>query len=178
MTDAPFDPGPPAAVECQSDGDRRTLIFVRDLRHAPERVWTALTEPDQLRAWSPYTADRSLARPGDVTLTMFASADEEGEQLQASVTQAEPPRVLEYAIGTDVVRWELEPRDSGTRLTLRHTVADADSVPKVAAGWHLCLAVAERLLDGRPVTPIRGEEAKEHGWEALRGGYAERLGVG
>jgi uncharacterized protein YndB with AHSA1/START domain len=171
------DHGPLAAVQHRADGDRWTLVFVRELRHPPERVWTALTEPDQLRAWSPYTADRSLARPGDATLTMFAGADEEADALPASVTRAEPPRLLEYTLGTDLLRWELEPRDPGTRLTLSHTVAGPDWVPKVAAAWHLCLAVAELFLAGRPVTPIRGEDAIEHGWEALREAYAERLGI-
>ncbi len=48
-------------------------------------------------------------------------------------------------------------------------------MPKVAAGWHLCLDVAERLLDGDPVGPIRGEDAKNYGWDRLREEYAERL---
>jgi uncharacterized protein YndB with AHSA1/START domain len=160
-----------------AEGERRTLVFVRDLRHPPERVWTALTDPEQLRAWSPYTADRSLARPGDATLTMFAGADEEGDRLPATVSRAEPPRVLEYTLGSDLLRWQLEPHGEGTRLTLSHTVAGDDWVPKVAAGWHLCLDVAERLLDGSPVTPIRGEEAMEHGWQELHDAYAERLGI-
>jgi uncharacterized protein YndB with AHSA1/START domain len=164
-------------VQYRAEGDRWTLVFVRDLRHAPDRVWTALTEPDQLSAWAPYTADRSLARPGDATLTMFAGADEEADRLPASVTRAEPPRLLEYTLGPDFLRWELEPVDAGTRLTLSHTVAGHDWLPKVAAGWHLCLDVAERLLDERPVTPIRGEDAMEHGWQGLHDAYAERLGV-
>ena len=165
-----------ADVQTRADGDRRTLIFVRELRHAPEHVWSALTEPDRLRAWSPYTADRSLARPGDVTITMFASAGEEADSMPASVIRAEPPRMLEYTLGADRLRWELEPSGAGTRLTLSHTVAGPDWVPKVAAGWHLCLDVAERLLDGEPVEPIRGEDAMEHGWQALHDAYAERLG--
>jgi hypothetical protein len=48
-------------------------------------------------------------------------------------------------------------------------------LPKVAAGWHLCLDVAERLLDGRPIGPIRGEDARNHGWEELHDAYAEKL---
>ena len=50
-------------------------------------------------------------------------------------------------------------------------------MPKVAAGWHLCLVVAERLLDGDPVGPVTGEAAKDHGWAALRDGYADRLDI-
>jgi hypothetical protein len=46
----PFEPSPPADVERREHGDRWTLVFVRVLRHAPERVWAALTEPAQLEA--------------------------------------------------------------------------------------------------------------------------------
>jgi hypothetical protein len=46
------------------------------------------------------------------------------------------------------------------------------------AGWHLCLDVAERLLDGQPVEPIRGQDAMNQGWQELHDAYAERLGVG
>ncbi|HEY8472826.1 MAG TPA: hypothetical protein VIL37_09355 [Natronosporangium sp.] len=43
-----FEPGPLAEVACETGaGDRPTLVFVRELRHPPERVWVALTEPAQ-----------------------------------------------------------------------------------------------------------------------------------
>ena len=169
-----FEPGPLADVERRADGDRWTLVFVRVLRHAPERVWAALTEPAQLEAWAPFTVDRDLGSTGDATLTMIDGAV--AEELPASVRRAEPPMLLEYTWGSDLLRWTLEPADAGTRLTLEHTLGDRDWVPKVAAGWHLCLDVAERLLDGDPVGPIRGEDAKNFGWDRLRDAYAERLG--
>jgi hypothetical protein len=62
-----------------------------------------------------------------------------------------------------------------TGLTLRHTTDDRDGVPKAAAGWHICLAVAERLLDGQPVGPIRGGDALNHGWQDLHEAYASAL---
>ena len=91
------------------------------------------------------------------------------------MTRAEPPSLLEYTWGTDVLRWELAPAGAGTELTLRHTVAGADWLPKAAAGWHLCLAVAERLLDGDPIDPIRGQAAMDFGWQALNDAYAAEL---
>ncbi|MFC0529619.1 hypothetical protein [Phytohabitans kaempferiae] len=51
-------------------------------------------------------------------------------------------------------------------------------MPMVAAGWHICLDVAEWLLVGRPLGAIVGEEAKKYGWEELRDAYAARLGRG
>ena len=43
---------------------------------------------------------------------------------------------------------ELTERDGGTRLTLRHRAQGPEWLPKVAAGWHIRLDVADRLLDG------------------------------
>ena len=146
---------------------------MRDLRHPPALVWAALTEPGQLEAWAPFTTDRALGAPGDATLTMVDG--DVREDMPATVTRAEPPRLLEYTWGTDLLRWELEPTGGGTRLTLSHTVTDPDLVPKVAAGWHLCLVVAERLLDGAPIGPIRGSDAMNYGWEDLHEAYAKRL---
>jgi uncharacterized protein YndB with AHSA1/START domain len=148
---------------------------VRDLAHPPEKVWEALTDPAQLREWAPFVADRNLGTLGDTTLTMIDG--ETREDLPAVVKHADRPSVLEYTWGNDCVRWELSASESGTRLTLRHTVADLDWVPKVAAGWHICLVVAERMLDEDPVGPIVGENAKNHGWDELHDAYAEKLGI-
>jgi uncharacterized protein YndB with AHSA1/START domain len=170
-----FDPGPLGEVHCEPSDDRWTLVFVRDLRHPPEQVWEALTDPKQLDEWAPFVADRDLGSLGDATLTMI---DRETRQdLPATVTRVERPTVLEYTWGTDLLRWELHPTGTGTRLTLRHTLRDRDIVPQVAAGWHICLAVAERLLDGDPVGPIRGRDALDHGFEELREGYGATLGT-
>jgi hypothetical protein len=44
-------------------------------------------------------------------------------------------------------------------------------------GWHLCLDVAKRLLDGEPIGPIRGSAAMNFGWDDLRAGYAPKMGL-
>jgi uncharacterized protein YndB with AHSA1/START domain len=174
-----FEPTPLAPVERESDGQRWTLVFVRDFRHPREKVWSALTDPANLDAWSPFRADRNLAGTGPATLTMV-----DGEQEVASdatVLRSQPPALLEYTWDADVLRWELTVIETetgtGTRLTLRHTVQAEGWVPKVAAGWHLCLDVAERLLDGDPVPVIRGREAMNHGWQDLHDAYAAKLGI-
>ncbi|MGH9041604.1 MAG: hypothetical protein ACRDZ3_15395 [Acidimicrobiia bacterium] len=48
---------------------------------------------------------------------------------------------------------------------------------KVAAGWHLCLVVAEGMLDGKAIGPIPGEDAMNYGWKELADAYAEELGL-
>ena len=175
MNPKDFDPGPLADVACRRDGDRWTLIFVRHLRHAPARVWSALTEAAQLRQWAPFQPDRDLATPGPAKLAM--TDGHQVEEFPGEVRLAEPPRMLEYTWGDDVLRWELAAEDGGTKLTLSHTTESPDWVPRTAAGWHICLVVAEHLLDGAPIGPIVGEDAKRYGWDALHQAYAEKLGL-
>jgi uncharacterized protein YndB with AHSA1/START domain len=162
-----------ASVERHQETDGWTLVFVRELRHPPEKVWAALTEPAQLTEWSPFTSDRDLGAPGDATLTMIDG--DVTEDLPANVMRAERPTVLEYSWGDDLLRWELAPAGAGTELTLRHTIADREFAPKAAAGWHLCLDVMEHLLDGEPVGAIRGRDAMNHGWQELHDEYASVL---
>lgn len=149
------------------------LVLVRQFRHPPAKVWAALTEPAQLGAWAPFTAQRDLAEPGDLTLTMIDG--DERVDLAATVTKADAPTLLEYRWGDDLLRWELAADGGGTRLTLRHQVSDRDDLARAAAGWHLCFDVAEHLLDGEPVPPIRGQEALAHGWTTLHDQYSAQL---
>jgi len=170
-----FDPGPLADATVEEADGHWTLVFVRDLRHPPERVWAALTDPDQLDAWAPFRPDRDLSGTGPATLVMVDG--DTHVPLDATIHRAEPPHRLEYTWGTDLLRWDLTPNGpTGTRLTLRHTVSGREWLAKVAAGWHLCVTVAERLLDGEPVGPIRGAAARDHGWQELHDAYATKFG--
>jgi uncharacterized protein YndB with AHSA1/START domain len=170
-----FDAGPLAEVEHRVEGARSTLVFIRHLRHPPAKVWAALTNPDQLRHWAPFDPDRDLATSGPATLRMIDG--QTVESFPADVRRAVAPSLLEYTWGDDMLRWELAPDGTGTRLTLSHTVESPDWVPRTAAGWHLCLAVAERLLDGKAIGRIVGRDAKKYGWEKLHDAYAARLGI-
>ena len=175
MSPQEFDPGPLAEVEHHTEGGRSALVFVRHVRHAPARVWAALTDPAQLRQWAPFTPDRDLATVGPATLRM--TDGQNTEEFAAEVRRVVAPRLLEYTWGDDLLRWELAPEGAGTRLTLRHTVDAPDWLPRAAAGWHICLVVAERLLDGEPIGLIVGLDAKNHGWDELHDEYAAKLGL-
>lgn len=168
-----YRPSPLGQAAAESDGERWTLVFHRLFRHPPEKVWSALTDPQQLDQWAPWAADRDLSEPGEAALTMIDG--DTRTPVDALVLVSEPPSLLEYTVGTDRLRWELEAIDTGTHLILRHTVADADWLSKVAAGWHICLDVAEHLLDGNPVGVIRGSEAMAFGWTELEQAYAQGL---
>lgn len=171
-----YTPGPASGARIHKDGDAWTLVLVRDLRHAPEKVWKALTDPAELRAWAPFDADASMGRAGNrVHLTTVAAPAPHVSE--TTIQRAEGPRLLEYQWGGGNIRWELEPRDGGTRLTLWHNI-DRKFIAMGAAGWHICLDVMDRMLGGHAVERIVGMSAmKFDGWQRLHAEYAKELGV-
>jgi uncharacterized protein YndB with AHSA1/START domain len=163
-------PGPAGGAHVQQDGDTWALILTRDLRHPPERVWQALTDPAHLHAWAPFDTDASLGAVGAVKLTWVGTTT----PIDIRVTRADAPKVLEYTHA----RWELEPIDGGTRLTLWH-VLDRRFISMGAAGWHISLDVLDRLLAGTPIGRIAGGDAmKFTGWQRLNAEYAQLFGTG
>ena len=164
-----YRPGP-ARAEVRKDGEKWTLILVRELRHPPEKVWQALTDPAHLREWAPFEAAGNLGTAGTtVTLTWVGT----GRPTETTVTRADAPKVLEYGD----IRWELEAVGGGTRLTLWHSI-DRRFVSWGAAGWHICLDVLDRLLGGTPIGRIAGGEAMAFDdWKRLNAEYARQFGI-
>jgi uncharacterized protein YndB with AHSA1/START domain len=98
---AQYVPGPASGAQVRKDGVKWTLILVRQLRHSPEKVWEALTDPARLREWAPFVVDGSLGTVGAVNITWVGRP----QPLETRVTRADAPRLLEYGD----IRWELEP---------------------------------------------------------------------
>ena len=165
---AQYAPGPAAGAEVRKDGDKWTLILVRELRHSPEKVWQTLIDPVHLREWAPFEADGSLGTVGTVNLTWVGTQ----QTIATRVTRADAPEVLE--VGD--MRWQLEPLASGTRLTLWHKI-DHRFIAWGAAGWHICFDVLDRLLAGQPIGRLAGPEATKFSWQRLVGEYAAQFGV-
>lgn len=161
-------PGPAHGAQARKNGEKWTLILVRDLRHPVEMVWEALTDPAHLREWAPFEVDGNLRTVGaPVKLTWLGT----GRVSEATVTRADAPRVLEFLD----IRWELEPSGTGTRLTLWHNI-DRRYISWGAAGWHICFDVLDRLLSGNPIGRIAGADAmKFHAWHQLTAEYAKQF---
>ena len=169
-------PRPAGGAQIRKDGEHWTLILVRELRHSPEKVWQALTDPAQLREWAPFDADGSLGTVG-TTVKLTTVGAPTPHVTETTVTRAEAPKVLEYNWGGNDMRWQLEALGGGTRLTL-WTSIDRRFISMGAAGWHVCLDVLDRLLSGSPIGRIAGVEAmKFGGWQRLNAEYAKQFGV-
>jgi uncharacterized protein YndB with AHSA1/START domain len=169
-------PGPASGAEIRKDGENWTLVLSRELRHSPDRVWQAITDPAQLREWAPFDADGSLGTAG-ATVTLTTVGAPTPHVTETHVTRAEAPRLLEYKWGGFDMRWELEAIGGGTRLTLWHNI-DRRFISMGAAGWHVCLDVLDRLLAGDPIGRLVGPAVmKLEGWQRLNGEYAKQFGV-
>jgi uncharacterized protein YndB with AHSA1/START domain len=165
-----YTPGPATGAQVRKNGDKWTLILVRELRHSPEKVWHALTDPAHLREWAPFDTDGSLDTAGStVKLTWVGTP----QAIETRVTRADAPKVLEY----NDIRWELEASGGGTRLTLWHNI-DRRYISWGAAGWHIAFDVLDRLLSATPIGRIVGAEAmKFDGWQRLTAEYGKQFGA-
>ena len=171
-----YKPSEPAEVSCKSEEGKSTLVFVREIHHSPEKVWSAMIEAEKIPKWAPYAPDRDLDVTGPVNLRMIDGS--EPELYESEVYEVVPVKKLKYSWGdSGVLCWELEPCAIGTKLTLRHTVENPEWIVPSAAGWHMCLDFAEILLDGYTLGPIVGEAVMQYGWPQLAEHYGEILGV-
>ncbi len=171
-----YAPGAASGASIQKDGDKWTLVLVRELRHPPPKVWEAITDPEHLRAWAPFDSDRSLGAVGTAMLTTVGAPSPHVTETQ--IKRADAPRALEYSWGGGDLRWELEPLASGgTRLTLWHNI-DRNYISMGAAGWHICFDVMDHLLAGQPIGRTVGPAAMQFpGWQRLLAEYSQQLGV-
>src|SRR2546429_672342 len=171
-----YAPGPASGAQVRKDGEKWTLILVRELRHSPEKVWQALTDPAHLREWAPFDADRSLGTVG-TTVKLTAVGAPSPHVTETRVTRADAPKLLEYKWGDFDMRWELEALSGGTRLTLWTNIGHR-FIAMGAAGWHICFDVLDHLLSGEPIGRIVGPEAmKFGGWQRLNAEYAKQFGI-
>lgn len=167
-------PGPATGARVIKDGVQTekgqwTLILVRQLRHSPEKVWQALTDPAHVREWAPFAVDGRLDTAGSrVILTWVGNPTPQ----ETTVTRADAPAVLEYGD----IRWELEASGGGTRLTLWHKI-DRQFISWGAAGWHMAFDVLDRLLAGAPIGRIAGDAMRSAAWRRLVAEYAKQFGT-
>ena len=96
-----YSPGPADVAHVRKDGETWTLVLVKDLRHPPEKVWRALTEPAHLREWAPFDAAGDLGTVGTVNVTWAGTS----APIETRVTRADAPHALEYTAGANAMRW-------------------------------------------------------------------------
>ncbi len=155
---APAEPpaGEPMSIEVE--GEKATLIFRRLLRHPPEVVWKAITDPEEMRQWFHATATIEGRVGGRVDLVQGPYL----AHVTGHVRVWEPPRLLEFDVHVapqerlpeaidGVIRWELFPRAGGTLLVLTFRGLSKPVATLFAGGLKGFLARLEAQLDGHPL---------------------------
>ncbi|WP_371402401.1 SRPBCC family protein [Kribbella sp. NBC_00662] len=130
-----------------SENGRTVLRMRRDLRHPAEKVWRAITDPSQLAGWFPAAVELDLRLDGPVTFTFEQDPGAPVDEQSSGVIRAyEPPHLIEYTWGVEVLRWELQPTADGCTLHLTATYDDRPGSASFAGGWTLCFDALERVL--------------------------------
>lgn len=155
--------------------DEWELILTRTLNHPCEEVWTALTRAEELVKWGPFKPNKDLTDVGPVDLTHMNNPKEDARQ--GYVLAVEPPHLLVFRWGVDILRWELHEieNENATHLILRHQFADRKTAPSYAAGWHLCLHGLKGILAGIPMPSMVGSDAVKYGYKDLYRKYETKF---
>jgi uncharacterized protein YndB with AHSA1/START domain len=128
-----------------------TLRLERRLRHAPAKVWRAVTDPAELKHWFPAAVETEL-RPGAPMRFTFAEEAPVEPDWEGEVLEVDEPRVFMFRWDQDVIRIELIPDGDGCLLVFTQTVGGGQvgflNAGHTAAGWDDCLDLMTARLDG------------------------------
>jgi uncharacterized protein YndB with AHSA1/START domain len=142
-------------LHSRADG-RFELRYERRLAHPVEKVWRAITEPDELAHWFPATVDLDLTPGAKIRFDLVPMAQErhdipdEDMTSYGEVIAVEPHRRFEYTWSGETLRWELEPTEDGCLLRFRTAFDDRADAAGDGSGWHVALEGLEAVLAGRP----------------------------
>jgi uncharacterized protein YndB with AHSA1/START domain len=152
----------------ETTGQQTVLRMERHLRHPVEKVWRAITEPEQLSQWFPSDVEADMNVGGKVR---FPFRNGEGPTLDGEVLELDPPRVFAFTWDDSSLRFELEPDGDGCVLRFSHTFGDRWSAASYGSGWTKCFANLEVALDGGP------KDETNDGWQELHEQLVEKFGL-
>ena len=169
---------PAADATLEERDGKPALRFERVLRHAPERVWRALTEPEEESAWHPTPARFEPKVGGRVA---YVPGGHVADVPEGEVTDYDPPHLLGYTWTADGqesnhLRFEIRPHDEGSVLILVHTFDDRLKAARDGAGWDVCLTALAESLDGTGPPPEHSPHSSGQ-WPALNTEYQQKFGI-
>jgi uncharacterized protein YndB with AHSA1/START domain len=132
-----------------------TTVFEIFIKTTPERLWEAITDPEQRAKYSFGVATRSEWTPGSDYLASSAGGFEINSGRNIRV---DPPRLLVQtfdalwsdqvkAQGPTRVTWEIEQIGSSCRLTVVHDQLPPDANAELYGGWPMILSGLKTLLE-------------------------------
>jgi uncharacterized protein YndB with AHSA1/START domain/DNA-binding transcriptional ArsR family regulator len=137
-----------------------TAVFEVFIKTTPERLWEAITDPEQRKQYSFGVETQSDWTPGS---DYKASVPGVVDIAAGENTEVDPPRLLVQtfnALWSDEVKeqgptrvtWEIEPVGTSCRLTVTHDQLPPDANPELYGGWPMILSGLKTLLEtGEPL---------------------------
>ena len=136
---------------------KSTFVYVSYIRTTPEKLWSALTDPEFMKqywfgthcesGWTPGSAWKMVHPDGTIT--------DAGE-----IVEAEPPRRLVIrwqnqfkpelkAEGESLCTMEIEPSGTAVKLSITHTIECEPSkfIAAVSGGWPKIISNLKSLLE-------------------------------
>jgi uncharacterized protein YndB with AHSA1/START domain len=112
------------ARETTERGQAESISFEFDLKHSPQKVWRALTDPVLLAEWLLPVLDLKLEPGAEFSFKAQPQPGWDGN-VNCRMLEIEAQRKLSYTwqVGEmdTVVTFTVTPTDSGTHLALLHT---------------------------------------------------------
>lgn len=128
----------------------------------PERIFQALTDPNQLAQWWGQTGlyrltdCRADVRPGGTWQSIGVSADGQPFQTSGEYLEVDPPHLLVYTWLADwdggtksTVRFEFTPSGDGTLVKLRHSgfATQPETGKHYSGGWPTVLGWMQSFVE-------------------------------
>lgn len=144
-------------ADITAPAQRETIAFEVDLRHPPEKVWRALTDPELLAEWL-LPAIGFVPQPG-VEFTLKAPQAYPGWDgtVDCRMLEIEEHRTLSYTWSVPflntVVTFRISPTDSGTRLSIVQSGFRPDQKQEFGGaryGWKMMTGRLGELLERIP----------------------------
>ena len=144
------------ATDTTARSQTESITFEFDLRHPPEKVWRALTDPALLAEWLLPVFDLELEPGAAFTFKTQPHPGWDGS-VNCRVLEIEPRRKLSYrwvVVDMDtVVTFTLAPTASGTHLSLVHSGFRPDQKQNFGGaryGWRMMGGKLVDLLERIP----------------------------
>ena len=147
-------------LKARLEEDHMEKVYEIYIKTTPERLWRAITDPEQRAKYSFGVGVHSDWKAGSKYLANVPKSDQwpgyeiaDGENLEV-----DPPRRLVQtfrALWSDEVKnagysrvtWDIERIEDSCRLTVTHDQLPADANPELYGGWPMVLSGLKTLLE-------------------------------
>ncbi|WP_077346411.1 SRPBCC family protein [Algoriphagus sp. A40] len=157
-------------ISKENDGFK--VVFERILNHPIERVWDAISNPEQLKYW--FTDIDFEAIPG--SRITFKFRDKDHTESYGEVVSMDPPHRFVWTWEGELGVWELVSKDEfSTKLTFSYSKISGDYAVNVSTGFHDLLDLLVLRLDGSDAIYPFGAEESEPSSVPLKIHYAAQI---